>query len=77
LDPSVFNPEEVFDPEEVFNPEDEDAATDRRGSRWRKARTAEQLLKASRLLETVEDPDEDRSHLVARIRVEAAKLLSE
>ena len=43
----------------------------------KKAHTAEQLLKASRLLEGVGPDDENRSDLVHRMRAEAEKLLSE
>ena len=43
----------------------------------RKALVAEQLLKASRLLRSLGDPDKNRSTLIDQMRREAKKLLSE
>ena len=46
-------------------------------TRSRRAAVAEQLLKSSRLLESLGNPDEDRLKLIERMRGEAVTLLSE
>jgi len=46
-------------------------------ARDRQALVAEQLLKASRLLQSLEQPDQSRSELIRDMRAEAGKLLSD
>ncbi len=57
-----------------------DLETDSAGSDFRAAKNAivaEQLLRASRLLESLQTPDPTRRRLIGQMRGEAVKLLSE
>lgn len=62
----------------AFDPRaDEDAVGQKVTSESQRAHAAEQLLKASRLLERLDSGDSSRCELVNRMRAQAVELLSE
>ncbi len=72
LDGSSLDPKLLEDDANVFG-----NTTAPADARSENAHAAEQLLKASRLLEQIGSTAIDRSELIANMRVEAGKLLSE